>query len=71
MVFVALVFAASQYQDGLRWAAWWAEFAPSRSLHLWSVALAKFDWNFVLQISSLGVLTLLSGVVLYLVSEKR
>ena len=67
---LAIVFAASQYRDGLHWASWWAELAPERTFHLWSLVLAKFDWSFVLQISSLGVLVLLSGVVLYLVSEK-
>jgi hypothetical protein len=62
---------ATQYRHGLRWEAWWSEFAPSRAFHAAALAAARFDWNFLLLAPSLGMLVLLSGVVVYLVSAKQ
>ena len=66
---VAVVFAASQYQHGLHWASWWAELAPTRMLHLLSGSPTP-QWNLPLLIAGLGGLALLSGLVVYLVTEK-
>jgi len=65
---VAIVFVAWQYHHGLRWAAWWSELELSRVLHLFDTG-SRLDGN-VLRICSLGMLALLSGLVVYLVSEK-
>jgi hypothetical protein len=67
---VAVAFVASQYRHGLHWASWWPGLAPTRLLHPASIALVKPDWNMLLTIPSLGLLALLSGVVVYLVTEK-
>ena len=67
---VGLVFVASQYRRGLRWESWWAEFAPPRALHFVSVGSLAPDWNLLLLFSGLGVLALLSGLVVYLASDK-
>jgi hypothetical protein len=67
---VGIVFVASQYRHGLRWASWWAELAPSRAFRSLPVAPGQVDWNLLLLISGFGVLALLSAVVLYLASEK-
>lgn len=68
---VAGVFVATQYRHGLRWALWWSELAPSRAFHVWSLAAERLDWNLALLVPSLGGLVVLSGVVLYLLSERR
>ena len=65
-----VAFVASQYRHGLHWASWWSELAPAHAFHEFSVAAAKLDWSLVLLAPSLGALLLLSGVVLYLVSER-
>ena len=69
-VFVGGVLVATQYRHGLRWASWWAELVPSRAIHLLPVASGQADWNLLLLISGFGVLALLSGLVVYLASEK-
>ena len=69
-VLVGVVFIASQYRHGLRWASWWPELAPARALHLLSEGSGLASWNPLLVISGFGVLALLSGVVVYLASEK-
>ena len=66
---VAVVFVASQYSHGLQWATWWAEITPSRTLHLLGSS-AKLDWNLALLLPGVGILALLSGLVVYLASEK-
>ena len=68
-VLVGIVFVASQYRRGLHWASWWTEFVPPRSLHLLPGS-GQAGWNLLLLISSCAVLALLSGLVVYLVSEK-
>jgi hypothetical protein len=66
----AIALVASQYRQGLHWASWWSGLTLSHALHALSLAAAKLDWNLVLVAPSLGVLILLSGVVLYLVSAR-
>jgi hypothetical protein len=68
-VLVAVVFAASQYNHGLHWASWWSELAP-RAVHFLPDISGKVDLNSFLLITGLGVVALLSGVVVYLASEK-
>ncbi|HTS38547.1 MAG TPA: hypothetical protein VMH04_22925 [Candidatus Solibacter sp.] len=65
----AVVFVASQYRRGLHWASWWAELAPTRLFHLLSSSPTP-QWNFPLLIAGLAGLALLSGLVVYLVTEK-
>ncbi len=69
-VVVGVVFVASQYRHGLRWASWWTELAPSRAFHFMPVGSAEVSWNLLLLISGFGVLALLSALVVYLASEK-
>lgn len=69
-VLVGVVFIAAQYRHGLRWASWWPELAPARAMHLLSEGSGLASWNPLLVISGFGVLALLSGVVVYLASEK-
>ncbi len=66
---VGACFVAWQYRHGLHWATWWSDL-PTRALHLLSSVSMKPDWNPVLLIPTLGAVAVLSGLVLYLVSEK-
>jgi hypothetical protein len=68
--FVGVVLVATQYRHGLRWASWWSELAPSRAFHFLPAGSGQVDWNLLLLISGFGVLALLSGLVVYLASEK-
>jgi hypothetical protein len=68
--FVGVVLVATQYRHGLRWASWWSELAPSRAFHFLPAGSGQVDWNLLLLISGFGVLALLSGIVVYLASEK-
>ena len=70
VLFVGVVFVASQYDHGLRWAAWWSEFMHPRALHLLPTASGQVDWNLPLLIFCFGVLALLSALVVYLASER-
>ena len=65
---VAVVFGAWQYHHGLRWASWWRELELGRVLDGFDIG-SRLDGNALL-ICSLGMLALLSGLVVYLVSEK-
>jgi hypothetical protein len=67
---VAIVFIAWNYHYGLRWATWWSELMPRRVLQLLMSTSVKPDWNPVLLILTLGALAVLSGLLLYLASEK-
>jgi hypothetical protein len=73
---IAAVLVASQYRHGLHWATRWPGLAPTRLLHpLLSAppilsASPKPDWNVLLLVPGLGIVALLSGVVVYLASEK-
>ena len=63
-------FLASQYNHGLRWASWWSEVTLSRALHLVSMGSSAMNGNLLLLIPGLGMLALIGGLVLYLVTEK-
>ena len=65
---VAIVFVAWQYHHGLRWASWWSERELAPVLGRFDIG-SRLDGNALL-ICSLGMLALLSGLVVYLVSEK-
>ena len=67
---VASVFVGWQYDHGLRWGAWWSEETLARGLHLLSAGSQKMDGNVLLLFSGLGILVVLSGLVVYLISEK-
>ena len=67
---VGIVFVVSQYRHGLHWASWWSELSPPRALHFLPAGSGQVDWNFLLLISGCAVLALLSGLVVYLASEK-
>lgn len=69
-LFVGVLFFASQYRHGLRWASWWSELVPSRAFHSLPFVPGQIDWNLLLLISGFGLLALLSAVVVYLASEK-
>ena len=68
VLLVSSLFAASQYSRGLQWSAWGQ--SSWRVLHLLSAGLSNFDWNLALLIPMIGGLAILSGLVVYLVSEK-
>jgi hypothetical protein len=69
-VFVGVVFVASQFRHGLHWASWWSELLPAHTFHSLPAGSGQGDWNLLLLISGVGVLALLSGLVVYLASEK-
>ncbi len=66
---LGVVFVASQYRHGLHWASWWSELVP-RALHFLPAVSGHADLNSFLLISGFGLLALLSGLVVYLASEK-
>jgi hypothetical protein len=62
----------SQARQGFRWMSWFDELP--RLLHLatlWLATLPNFDGRFWLLVPVLATLALVSGVVVYLASEKR
>ena len=67
---VAAIFAAWQYDHGLRWGAWWSDDTLTRALHLVSAGFGLVQGNVLLLVAPLGVLALFGGLVLYLVSAK-
>lgn len=69
---VGVVFVASQYHHGLQWASWWAEFVSQGAIHFARIGIGSgaLNWNVLLLFSGLGVLALLSGLVVYLASDK-
>jgi hypothetical protein len=69
---VGVVFVMSQYHHGLQWAWWWAEFAPQGAIPFAriGIGLGALNWNVLLLFSGLAVLALLSGLVVYLASDK-
>jgi hypothetical protein len=67
---VGAVLVTAQYNHGLRWASWWAELDLAKLLHVVSSNSGKVDGNLLLIIPGLGILALLSGLVVYLASEK-
>jgi hypothetical protein len=70
----AAALMVSQARHGLRWLSWWAQWPQPRSLHLealWPSALSNPGWGLLGLIPVLATLALLSGVVVYLASEKQ
>jgi hypothetical protein len=67
---VGVAFVVSQYRHGVQWASWWSEFVPSHALHVLVSGTGQVGWSSVLLIFGFGVLALLSGLVVYLVSDK-
>jgi len=66
-------FVASQFGSS-NWLPKWAGLSRSRAFHLEtfrSLAAVNLDWSLVLVIPTLGALALLSGVVLYLASDRH
>lgn len=70
MAVMTIALVASQYRHGLHWISWWSEFSLSPALRSWTAAATGLDWNLTLLIPVLGVLALLSGLVVYLASER-
>jgi hypothetical protein len=75
-------FVISQAAHGLHWLSslgnemgdWLASLSQSQAFHfqvLWPFASAKFDAALLTLVPGLAILALLSGVVLYLTSEKQ
>jgi len=75
----AAVFLATQATHGLRWLSWLqqlqkTQFPQASSLHLealWPSTLIHSGWSPMVLIPILATLALLSGVVIYLASEKQ
>jgi hypothetical protein len=70
----AVGFLASQATHGLHWLAWLQQLPPAPALHLealWPSALFNSGWSFPVLIPILATLAVLSGVVVYLASEKQ
>jgi hypothetical protein len=65
-ILVAIGFAASQYSHGLSWSSW--SLPSSKALHL--LSLDSSDWHLLPWVAALGLIAMLSGVVLFLTSEK-
>jgi hypothetical protein len=73
-VAIAVALVASQAQYGLRWLSWLAQLSQSPAFHfesLWPSAVAMPGWTLMLLVSGLAAVALLSGLVLYLASERH
>lgn len=73
-ILVAAGLVASQAKHGIQWMSWFDEAPQMRAFHLqtlWSFSFMRADWNLMILIPTLGALAILSGVVLYLASEKQ
>lgn len=66
---IAAGFLATQARQGLRWIAWLADL--SASIHLADLWPVSFDSRLMLLVPVLATLALVSGVVVYLASEKQ
>jgi len=65
---------ASQATHGFRWLSWLAQLQQSPSLHLealWPGTLSNPGWSLMVLIPVLAALALLSGVVVYLASDRQ
>ena len=65
---VGVVLIASQYNHGVRWASWWAGLEFAKLLHF--SPGSALNGNLLLIIPGLGILALLSGIAVYVASEK-
>ena len=64
------IFAAWQYDHGLRWEAWLSDETLAHALHLVSGGFTLVQGNVLLLLAPLGGLALFGGLVLYLVSAQ-
>jgi hypothetical protein len=72
-VLIAIAFLAFQARNGIGWLTWLEEFPQVHALHLealWPSAFLSSGWTLLLLIPLLATAALLSGVALYLASEK-
>ncbi|MGD0789111.1 MAG: hypothetical protein ABR898_14095 [Terracidiphilus sp.] len=68
------VFLVFQARSGLQWLSRLEQLPQSRTLHLdvlWPSALFNSGWNLMALIPALATLALLSGVAVYVASEKQ
>jgi hypothetical protein len=73
-ILFAVGFLVSQATHGLRWLSWLQQFPQAPQLHweaLWPTAVFNSGSSLPLLIPVLATLALLSGVVIYLASEKQ
>ena len=66
---VAAGFLATQARQGLRWISWLADLPAS--IHMAALWPVSFDNRLMLLVPVLATLALVSGVVVYLASEKQ
>ena len=66
---IAAGFIATQARQGLRWMSWLADLPGS--LHMLAMWHVSFDNRLLLLVPVLATVALLSGVVIYLASEKQ
>jgi hypothetical protein len=73
-LFIVLGLLAWQARQGLGWLTWLEQLPQAGTLHLermWSSALLNPGWSLTVLIPAAATLALLSGVVVYLASEKQ
>ncbi|WP_263365720.1 hypothetical protein [Edaphobacter bradus] len=71
---IAVAFVGSQAKLGLHWFSWLESLANSSMFHfetLWSLTSTQVGWNLALVVSGLAILGILSGVILYLASDRQ
>jgi hypothetical protein len=61
----AIIFVASQSHHGLNWASWVSDFSAAQFFKAFG------SWNPAMLLPIVGLLVVLSGVMVYLVSEKQ
>jgi hypothetical protein len=72
-LFIVVAFLAYQARHGLGWLSWLEQLPETYSLHLDHLgqsALLNPGWSLMVLIPAAAILVLLSGVVVYLASEK-
>ena len=67
---VGVIFVAAQYSRGIRWPEWLSNRVFWRASSPFSGVLAGSGWNSLLLICGIGALACLSGLVVYLASER-
>jgi len=70
---VAGAFVVEQSRRGVQWISWLTELSRSRAFHLdplWSSASTKIDWNAMFLMPGLATLMVLSGLLIYLATDR-